>query len=228
MAKYIVINGIRIDKDYQNFVPETFGRLTTIGPRFILGKLTYQTCQCACGNTAVVMRQCLGKQTHSCGCLAKEVTRNRSITHGHGVHGKQPPEYRAWSSMHTRCYNQKVKSYPHYGGRGIEVCSRWKAENGGYLNFLEDMGPRPSPKHSVDRIDVNGDYCPENCRWATAKEQANNKRCNRHITAFGETKTISEWSRVYGVGITTINHRINKGWTHEQAVSQRPKGSTCK
>ena len=221
MAKYIVINGIRIDKNYQDFVPETFGRLTTIGPKFRIADGTYQVCQCSCGNVTVKRSQCIGNQTLSCGCIAKEVTRNRSVTHGHGVHGKQTAEYKTWGSMFSRCYNKKMQYYKNYGGRGIEVCKRWWAENNGYLNFLNDMGPRPSNQHSIDRIDVNGDYCPENCRWATRKEQGRNKQRSRYVVAFGQTKTVAEWSELFGVAENTITFRLNSGFAPYLAVSLR-------
>lgn len=128
-------------------------------------------------------------------------------------HGK-PDGYRSWSSMHERCKSQKHIHYKNYGGRGIKVCDRWTGDNG-FRNFLEDMGPRPGPEYSIDRIDNNGDYCPENCRWATAKEQANNRRTNRTI----DGKTLAEWGDELGGSRHLVRKRIQRGWSEKDAVS---------
>ncbi|MFO0452772.1 MAG: hypothetical protein ACK52I_29640 [Pseudomonadota bacterium] len=129
-----------------------------------------------------------------------------------------------WQGMKSRCSNPKNNSYPNYGGRGIKVCDRWLEPDGrGYMNFLEDMGRRPSTKHSIDRIDVNGDYCPENCRWATDAEQAKNKRNTTYITGFGETKDLYSWAECYSIHPETLRDRINAGMSLEEAVSH-PKG----
>lgn len=133
-----------------------------------------------------------------------------------------PTEYRAYSNMKNRCYNPKNQAYKNYGERGIKVCDRWLGPDG-FVNFLNDMGKRPSKDLSLDRIDVNGDYCPENCRWATQGQQANNRRTNTVIAYRGETKTISEWAKELNIGTTTLHARLFKHkWPVERALTTPP------
>jgi hypothetical protein len=118
--------------------------------------------------------------------------------------------------MITRCTNPKTKSFARYGARGIAVCDKWLQFDG----FFEDMGAAPSPEHSIDRIDNDGPYSPENCRWATRQEQANNKSNNRILTFNGESAPMSEWARRSGISADTIERRLNKlGWDTDKAIS---------
>jgi hypothetical protein len=121
------------------------------------------------------------------------------------------PEYRAWVHIHSRCTDSNASDYPRYGGRGIMVCERWDS----FENFLADMGPRPSAKHSIDRINNDGNYEPGNCQWATTIEQANNKRSNRRVTIGGQNKTVAEHARDAGIHYGVLWEHIEKGWPPE-------------
>lgn len=125
------------------------------------------------------------------------------------------------AGMLQRCYYPAHKDYHRYGGRGITVCARWRES---FENFLADMGPRPSPQHSIDRIDNDGPYSPENCRWATGAEQGRHKCSNRVISALGKTMTLIEWGEVTGIAHELIRARIDRlGWTAEAAVTRAPR-----
>lgn len=118
--------------------------------------------------------------------------------------------------MLQRCNNPDAHAFEDYGGRGIKVCPAW--ENS-VEAFLADMGPRPSPKHSLDRIDNDAGYCPENCRWATKREQSNNRRCCAFLTHDGRTMTKTEWSREVGISPQLINIRLKNNWTVAEALT---------
>jgi len=129
-------------------------------------------------------------------------------------------EYVSWICMKERCYNKNHNRYRDYGGRGITVCERWLRS---FDNFLEDMGKKPSKNFSLDRIDVNGNYCPENCRWADSFTQANNTRRNVYIEYNGETKTLAEWARQYNLKYSLVKGRLDNGWTIERALTYNHK-----
>ena len=136
--------------------------------------------------------------------------KNEMTTHGMS----RTPEYNAWINMKDRCFNPNSKNYSNWGGRGITVCDRWL----NLENFLADMGSRPSAKHSLDRIDNNGDYSPKNCKWSTKAEQENNKRNNRLITIGCVTLAIVQWTKEMGFSENLINNRLNLGWSEFDAV----------
>lgn len=172
---------------------------------------------CDCGNEAVVWSGSIRNgSTSSCGCLHKE--RFKYVTHGLS----RTPEYNIWRGMKARCLNPAEERFRDYGGRGIAICSEWKdgADGlGGFEVFLRDMGPRPSPKHSLDRVDVDGDYRKSNCRWATDKEQGRNTRNNRPLTCDGRTMLMIEWAEERGINYRTIKSRLDQlGWTIAQAL----------
>lgn len=151
--------------------------------------------------------------TKSCGCLKRELTIERSIRHGL-CHTRL---YECWGGMQSRCYNSKKAYYKNYGGRGIKVCDEWLGENG-FINFYNwAMANGYRDDLSIDRINVNGNYEPSNCRWATRTQQANNTRSNRFIEYNGEVHTIKEWSCLSGINYQTLISRINRGCTTEEA-----------
>ena len=133
----------------------------------------------------------------------------------HGWYGT--PEYQAWQDMKRRCYDLKRKSFIHYGGRGIKVCDRWLTS---FVNFIADMGPRPSSKFSLDRIKNNGDYTPKNCRWSTGKDQQRNKRCNRIIRFDGVSRPQIYWLEIYKLPKTTFTNRLKRGWSLRRALTE--------
>lgn len=156
----------------ESYIGTKYGRLTI--QKIHKSKHSKAECLCECGNTKTVFLDNLKRgKTNSCGCLYSE-TRGRYgyADYKHGESNKTV-EYRTWKSMKSRCYNKNNKDYPNYGGRGIIVCERWLHS---YENFLEDIGRKPSKEYSIDRIDVNGNYEPNNCRWATPYEQRINQR----------------------------------------------------
>jgi hypothetical protein len=159
------------------------------------------------------------KGTKSCGCLSS-LKGNPNRFKDKGINGlSHLSEYRIWKGLMTRCLNPKAQSYFRYGGRGITVCKRWLGSTG-FHNFLEDMGERPSPKHSIDRIDNNGNYEPGNCRWATAKEQSNNTRRNRVIEYQGRSQTLIQWAREIGINEETLRDRLECNWSVERALTE--------
>lgn len=190
-----------------------FGRLTVISraANSEVGSKGRWNCVCACGASIVVIGQSLSTgHTTSCGCLRAEVCSERSTTHGMA----KTPIYNAWWNMRERCRDPKRKDWKSYGGRGITVCERWKE----FPNFLADMGERPSPAHSIDRIDNNGNYEPGNCRWATAWEQRNNMTMNRRIKIDFCELTAAQWARERGFPPYLIHGRLHKGWSERDAV----------
>jgi hypothetical protein len=131
----------------------------------------------------------------------------------YSVHSK---EYTAWAKMKTRCYNPKDGAYAYYGGRGIRVCERWRKS---FQLFLKDMGPAPSPKHTLDRIDSNKAYSPTNCRWATRREQATNTSQNVLIKSGNQILCLQDWSRKLRINITTLRWHLERGKTIQQIAN---------
>lgn len=193
---------------------QKFGKLTVVGraPNSKAGSVRW-ACLCDCGGTSTPEKRDLrsGYST-SCGCLVGNIKHGASI-------GEGTVEYEAWRSMRKRCFNTNGKRYKDYGGRGITVCERWNV----FDNFLLDMGPRPSKKHSLDRIDNDGPYSPENCRWATMAEQSTNKSTNRYVTRGGVTKTLSQWAKVYGLKVSMLYSLMDAGYSLDAALLHIPR-----
>jgi hypothetical protein len=195
-----------------NLEGQSFQRLTVLGRV----KGAKWLCRCACGSEkAVLTSSLLSGRSGSCGCLRKEIMRTRATTHGMS----DSNEYNIWHKMLLRCTDPSNPGYINYGGRGVSVCDRWKS----FQNFLADMGPRPSAEHSIDRYPNNdGDYEPDNCRWATRVEQNNNTRRNRMVEYLGQVMTLAQAIEKSGSAhrYGTILKRINSGWSVERALSK--------
>lgn len=206
MGKALDLSGLR------------FGRLLVQGrhPNNSPRGASMWTCLCDCGEMTITVGSKLTEQrVQSCGCLVKdtaqELAKSLNLTHGHS----RTPEYVAWINMKSRCSNPRTMGYEGYGGRGISVDPRW--ENS-FENFLADMGQRPSPDHSLDRREVDGNYGPGNCRWATFDEQQNNKRNSVLFEYQGKSYTRTQLCRLTGVDVKTFQYRINCGKSIEEAL----------
>lgn len=197
--------------DIQN--GQQFGKLTVVREVEQRNRRRAVECQCECGNIKTVLICNIRRGlTISCGCHQKQMAIKAQVKHGESRHGVAlTAEFSIWRGMWARC---RDKSHPQYGGRGISICDRWKH----YRNFLEDMGRRPTEDHSIDRIDNNGDYTPENCRWATDVEQARNRSNSVFVELYGKRMHVEEWSHISGVSGTVIRDRLRKGWTSKKAV----------
>lgn len=176
-------------------------------------------CECKCRQIfRAIGKDLVSGNTKSCGCWQKERTAQASLTHGATKNRVNTAEYSAWRGIITRCTNSREPCYKNYGGRGITVCDRWR-EN--FAAFLEDIGLRPSPEHSIDRYpDNDGNYEPSNVRWATRRDQCRNRRSNRWLTFKNETKIVAEWAEITGLGRSCIRHRLSDlGWSVEKALT---------
>jgi hypothetical protein len=191
-----------------------YNRLTIIGVSMRSGRNTIAVCRCDCGTEKEIYATHVRTgHIKSCGCL--RVDRGRAnATHGKSHSGA----YKSWTSMLSRCRNPNDGAYPMYGARGISFCKRWND----FTKFYADMGDRPAG-HSIDRINNYKNYSPGNCRWATCKEQSQNKRNNVYVEFNGEKLCVSEWSRRNGIPTQTIRGRLERGWDGGQAVSTPPE-----
>lgn len=196
-----------------------FGKLTVVRIDDSGSRPIKWICVCSCGKEkAVRSSNLVSGSTASCGC---KVYDNRGKRPDLSERNRRNAKYnkssnrtlRTWKAMKSRCLNENDKDYKNYGGRGITICDRWIS----FFNFLEDMGERPHGM-TIDRIDTNGDYTPDNCRWATPKTQANNTRYNYYVEHNGEVKTVRQWSEQSAVEYKTLLYRISSGWNFEEAM----------
>lgn len=190
-----------------------FGKLTTISvaDKSHDGRIRYLF-KCDCGKKTVVLKQNITKSvgpTTSCGCFGRE----RFTSRTHGKSGTR--EFKVWAAMMSRAHHRSGWLQPRYLARGIKVCKRWQK----FENFHADMGDVPEGL-SLDRIDNDGDYSPENCRWATRRQQALNQSRNRRIKFNGRRLTISEWAIELGIDRRTLDHRLNYGWSVRRALTE--------
>jgi hypothetical protein len=178
-------------------------------------------CLCSCGLAkTITLHNLRNGVTKSCGCLLYETrvkNGQRKYTHGHAR--QKSRTYHTWLAMKLRCLNEKHLAYNRYGGRGIKICKEWFS----FENFLKDMGERPEGK-SLDRIDNDGDYCKENCRWATAKEQANNRKQTKIFSLEGKEYSIPEMSKFLNVPSQFLRNRLNANWDVNEIINT-PKQS---
>ena len=167
--------------------------------------------KCDCGKVIIAPGSGVRSgNTRSCGCAQRESFHKTITKHGLRNH----PMYGLWLGMLARCRHRSQRHWKRYGGRGIKVCERWKS----FPNFLSDMGERPSPNHSLDRIDNDGNYCPENCRWATGKQQALTSSHTKPFTLFGITLPITEWVSIAGISTTTFYERKRLGMPDSDSI----------
>lgn len=181
---------------------QRFSRLVVLRKEESKNKKVRWLCRCDCGNeTSVIASNLRCGHTTSCGCVLREHHEARKAA------GRMNdfPEYNTWEQMKRRCYDTDSISYPNYGGRGITVCPRWR---GNFMQFLEDMGRRPGPGYSIERIDNDREYCPENCRWATTAEQARNKRNNVHLTYKGKRMIATDVAAEIGITPSILHYRM--------------------
>lgn len=178
-------------------------------------------CRCDCGNEKIIRGSKLKDgDIKSCGCSQHLFTRERcekiSLSKiKHGLSGNRL--YYIYDNMLKRCYDESSEKYQNYGARGIAVCDEWRNNRQAFFDWAYNAGY--TEELTIDRIDVNGDYCPDNCRWATQKEQANNRTSNHKLTYNGSTHTIAEWAEITGISPSALYSRIYNGWDAEKALS---------
>jgi hypothetical protein len=201
-------------------INEVFGKLTVVADAGTNNhRKKVWLCRCECGGeTKATTGNLRSGNSKSCGC-DKRAALDRT-THGQsGQKGKRTRAYSSWSAMMTRCYNKNNEKYPRWGGRGITVCEKWHKFEG----FYEDMGDPPEG-FSLERVDNNGNYCKENCVWASPMRQAQNTRTTKTITYQGKTLSLGGWDRELGFGKDTVASRIRQGWAEVDALTT-PKRS---
>lgn len=204
-------------KKFHDLTGTVYGNLTVLSFYGRKDSRKYWNCRCECGSVREYMQVSLDAgRSKSCGCKRMENMKKASLValtkHGKTSGGNQRI-YRIWSNMMTRCYNKNSDKFIWYGARGISVCERWHT----FQLFLDDMGV-PDESMTLDRIDNSGNYCKENCKWATKKEQANNTRANRIICVNGEQMTISQASEKFNINYKLLWGRLKNGWTVYRAL----------
>lgn len=201
-------------------IGKEYGRLTVLHLSYATKKAKVWKCLCRCGNLHEASTASLNfGLVKSCGCLQREKARltAKKMIQNITTHGKSKTKaFQSWNAMIHRCYVEDNASYERYGGRGIKVCDRWRES---FQNFWDDMG-EPEQGRQIERIDNNGNYCPENCRWATRAEQVRNRRSNKNFTINGRTQCLFDWAKEHNLSPHLVWSRIYKnGWTIEMALN---------
>lgn len=215
--------GYGVDR-FKDISGRRFGLLTAIVPVGRKDTRTVWRCVCECGKSTIasVSALTLGYRK-SCGCLRPKPPaaglrgeQNYAYKHGGCIGGSADRLYSIWNDMNRRCFDDRRDDFSRYGGRGISVCEEWRSSYIAFRDWAISNGYQDSL--TIDRIDVNGNYCPENCRWATLIEQANNRRNNHEISYNGQTLSLAATAREYGVPVTTLNSRIKRRWDIQAAI----------
>jgi hypothetical protein len=207
-----------------NMIGKRFGRLVIIEKIINKSGPKIYKCRCDCGKEINVRLTSLKTgNSKSCGCLRRDSLLIANTKHGFSKIGQIKGEYRSYYAMKNRCYNPDAVGYNQYGGIGIKVCERWLES---FNNFIEDMGLKPSPLHTLDRYpDVNGNYEPGNCRWATKKEQGNNRRNTKYVIYEGEKVPLAVLAQKMGFNYDLVNRRLRIGWDLMTAINTPKKYS---
>lgn len=221
MAKRINIDDI---------IGNTYNYLTVLSegePYILEGGYRHRSvfAECSCGTIKRYdMSSVISGNAKSCGCWGRKAASDRLKIRmtKHGM--KRTSEYNSWVSMKMRCLNPKNPSYKNYGGRGIKICDEWINS---FEKFYADMGSKPTPQHSIDRIDVNGGYCFSNCKWSTAKEQSVNKRNSISVSIGGVTKPIEQWAKEIGISRVGLEWRIRKNYSESEMLKKPQKRHTA-
>lgn len=196
---------------------ERYGRLLVIGPFKTEGKRRRWLCRCDCGTECfIALYHLRGGRTVSCGCRLREIQTSGQATHGHARGGSLTTTYRCWTAIQQRCHNLNNVGYADYGGRGIRMCDRWRNS---FQAFLADMGAKPAG-HQIDRIDSDGNYEPDNCRWVTPRVNNRNRRSVRWIEFEGRTQTLTDWAAELGISAGALFQRLaSPSWSLERALT---------
>lgn len=212
-SQMTALDGREIPAGVKNILGLVFGELTVEKYHGVILGRRHWACRCSCPVRSVVLRTArdlLGHRMLSCGCYRKPGPK-RTPRH---------PLYMTWKNMMRRCYDPREIGYKNYGAIGVRVCRRWHEKQ----NFFDDVVAKPNPRLTIDRFpNKEGDYSPDNFRWATLKEQNGNKRTNVWLDFKGERKIVAEWARITGISESTINHRRLAGWTVEKTLTLRPE-----
>ena len=204
-----------------NITGKQFGRWTVLHRvgNDARGGATWR-CRCQCGNERIIITAQLNSgKSKSCGCLKVEVAKQFWTTHGRS----RTRIYSVWRGMLRRCHNVQCKTYPRYGGRGIQVCERWHTLD----HFVADMGQPPFKGAEIDRVNNDGNYEPENCRWVTRRANVMNSTGPRFVTINGSTKCVKEWCAHFGISPGSVYKRLGRGWNVTDALSIPPRSRRC-